>query len=102
MTTNDKIGGVVDLLLTYRRENRLVLAALLGVSPKTLSRRIGGALGWSADEVALMAEHFDVPVSVFYEGPDAFIARARGQMSAYLTSDMSGNAPSTNRELVAA
>lgn len=102
MKTDDKIGRVVDLLLTYRRENRLVLAALLGVSPKTLSRRISGSLGWTAEEVALMAEHFDVPVSAFYAGPDAMIARVRGQMSAHLTGASRPNVPSARAELVAA
>lgn len=84
MTTSEKIGRVVDLLLTYRRENRLVLAALLGVSPKTLSRRLHGTLGWSADEVALLAEHFDMPVKVFYDGPDALIAGMRTTTSGQL------------------
>jgi hypothetical protein len=90
MTTSEKIGRVVDLLLTYRRENRLVLAALLGVSPKTLGRRLNGVLGWTADEIAVMAEHFDVPVSVFYDGPEALLAGTSRSTTAEYVGDIFG------------
>jgi hypothetical protein len=100
MTTSEKIGRVVDLLLTYRRENRLVLAALLGVSPKTLGRRLNGVLGWTADEIAVMAQHFDVPVSVFYDGPEALLAGTSRSTTAEYLSERFGS-PADALELVA-
>ncbi len=84
MNVNEKIGRVVDVLMTYRRENRLVVAALLGVSPKTLGRRLNGQLDWTAEEVSLLAEHFGVPIGVFYAGPHALLAGPGGEMSATL------------------
>ncbi len=84
MKVNERIGRAVDMLMTYRQEKRMIVAALLGVSPKTLGRRLSGQLDWTAEEVSLLAEHFDVPVSAFYAGPDALLAGLRGKMSATL------------------
>ncbi len=84
MNVNERIGRALDVLMTYRREKRLVVAALLGVSPKTLGRRLSGQIDWTAGEVSLLAEHFDVPVSVFYAGPDALLAGLNRELSSYL------------------
>lgn len=74
MSTNAQIGAVADLLLHYRRRNRSELAEALGMSGKTLARRLNGTLGWEAEEVAQMAEFFDVGIMAFYNGPDALMA----------------------------
>lgn len=74
---NAGIGEVVRHLLLSTHQPRADLAALLGCHPKTLERRINGGYPWEAWEVGLMAAHFDVPVSLFYEGPGAFLAMAK-------------------------
>lgn len=60
-------------MLLWRRETRVQLALLLGISLRTLGRRIAGELRWEAGELQRMADHFGVPVSRFYDGPDALL-----------------------------
>ena len=68
------IGEVTEHLLLWRKETRAQLAALLGLSLKTVNRRIAGERRWEAWEIEAMARHFGRPVEVFYAGPDALIA----------------------------
>lgn len=70
--TNMAISKVVLHLLLNADEPRTRLAEVIGCHPKTIGRRLSGLHEWTAWEVALMAEHFDVPVARFYEGPGAF------------------------------
>lgn len=68
--TNMAISKVVKHLLLAAEEPRTRLAEVLGCHPKTIGRRLSGMHEWTAWEVSLMAEHFDVPVARFYEGPE--------------------------------
>ena len=76
MTTNAQISAVVDLLMIYRGKSRQELADVLGISLKTLGRRLRAELGWEADEVALMADFFDTSIVTFFDGPDALMSGA--------------------------
>lgn len=71
MTANTQISQVVEVLLTYRRQTRAELAVRLGLSGRSLQRRLNGDLGWQAEEVYAMAEHFERPIGDFFAGPDA-------------------------------
>lgn len=70
------ISGVAEQAILWRKETREQLAKVLGVSTKTLGRRIVGDKPWTAREIALMAEHFGLPISTFYQGPDALFSAA--------------------------
>lgn len=72
---NREIGEVAEHVLLWRKENRVQLALLLGLSVKTINRRISGERPWEASEIKTMAEHFGIPVSAFYEGPDALFGK---------------------------
>lgn len=69
------VTRVMEILRTYKDEswNELILAT--GIEKHTLIRRRARG-GWTAAEVATLAEHFDKPVSVFYAGPDALFQAA--------------------------
>lgn len=75
--SNMAISKVVKHLLLNADEPRTRLAEVLGCHPKTIGRRLSGLHEWTAWELSLLAAHFDVPVSLFYEGPDAFMAGAK-------------------------
>lgn len=64
------VTRVMEILRTYKNEswNELILAT--GIGKHTMIRRRAHG-GWTAAEVAILAAHFDKPVSVFYAGPDA-------------------------------
>lgn len=75
------VAEVVRILLTYRRETQARLGLALGLGKATMSMRMSGARGWTASEVAALARHFDVPVSVFYDGPDALLRTGIGTVT---------------------
>ncbi len=84
MTTAENISAVTHLLMVYRQKSTTDLAAHLRMSVKSLGRRLRGELGWQADEVAAMADLFDVSVLAFYQGPDALMSGA-GTTRQYLS-----------------
>lgn len=67
------VSRVVKMLLAYRGETQAALAQATGLGRKTVIRRMSGERGWSAAELATLSKHFEVPVSVFYDGPDALL-----------------------------
>jgi DNA-binding XRE family transcriptional regulator len=69
-----QIGAVVGHLLLKTGETTADLAATLGVSEKTVKRRLAGSQDWTADEVVGLAQHFRVPVALLFAGPDALFA----------------------------
>lgn len=78
-STDQNVTDVVRILLAYRHEQQTHLVLGTGIPKRTLIRRMNGGGGWSAAEVALLARHFDVPVTTFYAGPDALMAGAGGR-----------------------
>lgn len=69
---NLRIGEVTEHLRLWRKETRDEIAVLLGMSTKSLGRRISGSAPWEAWEVKTIADHFGIPVERFYEGADGF------------------------------
>lgn len=66
---NRNIGQVLQQLLLATAESRGEVSSLLGIHPKTLGRRINGHHDWTAVELYVLAEHFDVGVERFYADP---------------------------------
>lgn len=64
------VTAVVRILMAYTRERQSDVCEATGIPKRTFIRRMGGDGGWSASEVAALANHFDVPVTAFYDGPD--------------------------------
>jgi hypothetical protein len=72
---NQRISGVTRHLLLLNEARREDVAVALGISKKTLDRRLRGVGDdWSAPEVAVLASYFKAPVALFYEGPEALLA----------------------------
>ncbi len=71
-----QIAAVVGHLLLRSDESTSDLAAVLGVSEKTVKRRLAGSQEWTATEIAQLAQHFNVPVAILFAGPDALFAAA--------------------------
>lgn len=72
---NLAVSRVVKVLLAHRGQTQAQLSAATGFRRSTLIRRMHGERDWTAPEVAILAKHFEVPVSVFYDGPDALLSR---------------------------
>lgn len=77
-TTDEQVTDVVRILLAYKRQKQDDVITSTGIPKRTLIRRMNAG-GWSAAEVADLAQHFQVPVSVFYEGPDSLLAGVSGR-----------------------
>lgn len=61
------IPRVARTLLVHRGKPKTELAEVLGVSPSVLSKKLGGRRPWSADDIASMAEFFEVSPALFFE-----------------------------------
>lgn len=70
---DSNVTGVLEILIAYRRVSFKELIVATGIGKSTMIRRRAQG-GWSAAEVARLAEVLDVPISVFYEGPEKLIA----------------------------
>jgi hypothetical protein len=75
-TTDLAISEVTKQAMLWRKENREHLAALLGLSLRSVARRIAGDISWEAHEIKVMSDHFGLPVDTFYDGPDALFGGA--------------------------
>lgn len=64
------VTRVVEILRVYKDESWSELILATGIGKHTMIRRRAHG-GWTAAEVATLAQHFDQPVSVFYAGPEA-------------------------------
>jgi hypothetical protein len=69
-------GKVVRLLALHRDETVEDAATAANIGRDTMYRRLRGQGGWKASELAALAAHFGVPITVFYDGPDALLAGA--------------------------
>ena len=70
-TVDIAISEVTRQAMLWRKESREQLSAMLGLSLRSVARRLVGDIAWEAREIAIMAEHYGLPISAFYEGPDA-------------------------------
>ena len=75
---DENVRVVVRMLLAAKRQKPVELALRLGISKSAIYSRLGGQSAFSIAELVTMAEHFDVPPSVFLVGPSALIGAARG------------------------
>lgn len=66
----NSIATIVRVLMALDGiEHTSVLAAPMGVSQPTVSRRLAGHGAWSTDEIEGLAEFFDVPIATFFMDP---------------------------------
>ncbi len=80
------VALVVDMLRVRNRLTKADLAEKSGIPLRTLSRRLNGAGHWEWREVAQLAAYFNVPISLFYEGPSDLLGGASGKVSTYVAS----------------
>lgn len=69
------VGSEIALLLHIRKRTRLELAALLGVSPQTITRRLNGDIPLDLDEVAKVAAWLNVPITRLTDPEQAITGR---------------------------
>lgn len=67
--THNKITRFVQFAQLERNEPREVLAAVLGVSVSSVSKRLLGHVRWSVDDLDLLADHYGVTVAQLVEPP---------------------------------
>jgi BetR domain len=74
-TTNfdENCGAVVRTLLTALRLDHTALPPVLGIQMHTVHRALNGERHWRMDELDALAHFFDVPVSVFFDTPEALL-----------------------------
>lgn len=60
---NDRVAGEVRAAAARRRMSGTQLARLIGVSQVAMSRRLNGRMAFRVDELAILAEALDVPIS---------------------------------------
>jgi transcriptional regulator with XRE-family HTH domain len=72
----------VRMLMAAQGMTTLDLGRQLGLGRSPIYDRTQGRKPFTVDEVASLAEFFDVPVSVFYAGPDALLGRHAGDRTA--------------------
>lgn len=58
----DAIAGEVLALMGRHRVSQQKLGRIIGMSQPTLSKRLGGIVPWSIDELEAVAAHFDVSI----------------------------------------
>jgi transcriptional regulator with XRE-family HTH domain len=64
---------IVETLLSWRGRTRAELADHLGVHVSAISKAYKGKRRWTMDEVEMMAEFFDVPVTSFFDDPESLV-----------------------------
>jgi hypothetical protein len=72
------IRTVVKMLLAAHDEKPPELALKLRWSRSVMYSRLGGDTAFTAAEVAALADHFKVPVTVLFGGPSALLAGREG------------------------
>jgi hypothetical protein len=70
------VREVARLFMTLNHLDTEGLATVIGISRASAYERLNGRRAFTLGELAVMAEHFDVPPSVFLMGPRALISRA--------------------------
>lgn len=100
--SDDTVSRVADMLRVGQGLTKAELAERTGIPLRTLSRRMNGGGHWEWREVAALAVYFNVPMSIFHEGPKALMDRPGGQMSANFASDLSPSAGRGEPQLLAA
>jgi transcriptional regulator with XRE-family HTH domain len=84
------IRRVASLLCLYREIAHRDLAKLMGISQPGMSARMNGKQAFRTVEVAQLAEIFEVPVAIFFEGPEALLSSSVGGVSTKLDPTIPG------------
>ena len=83
----ERVGRHVRAVLAEQGRTQLELAAVLGLTHASLSRRVAGRMSFRADELIVLSDYLDVEPSRFFrpipeprsrEQPQASAAGARG------------------------
>jgi antitoxin component HigA of HigAB toxin-antitoxin module len=67
------ILGVVRMIKAARDIQADELGTLLGISRASVYERLKGRSAFTVGEVAVMAEHFGIPLVAFFNGPDELL-----------------------------
>lgn len=70
---DEGVGRIAKTLLTNQDRQRSELADLLGLDSGGLSRALAGKRKWTIDDIAKMADLFEVSVSLFFEDPESIV-----------------------------
>ena len=65
-TRKNTITRIVRILMDHHHEKQTLLAAVLGVKPPQVSTRMKGTTAWTIDDLDRMAEHWGIPVGMFF------------------------------------
>jgi transcriptional regulator with XRE-family HTH domain len=74
-----RIGRVLKMLCQAHGMPLRDVADLLGVTPTALSARIAGRRRFQAEEVDLMARHFNIDPGVFFADPAVLVSALRNR-----------------------
>lgn len=69
----ENISRIVRILLARDELRQQDLAEALGYESGTITRKMKGEREWRVNDLVLLAEFFEVPVSLFFEEPDTLI-----------------------------
>lgn len=94
------ISKVVKLLLDYHEQSVNELLLAVGMNKSTMIRRRAHG-GWSAEEVSRLAQHFDKPIWVFYDGPLALFRLMGEQAEHTFRRYLADRVPRTGRNRAA-
>lgn len=70
---DQRVGRIVKILLAKEDRRQMDVGDLLGMDSGTISRALSGKRKWTLSEIEMLAEYFDVAVSVFFEEPEALV-----------------------------
>ncbi len=68
-----KISGVLRHLALARGQTVEDVGQAIGLHRVAMYRRLSGEVQWRVGEVAALARHLQVPVQVFYDGPERLL-----------------------------
>lgn len=69
MDANQIVAAVVEHERAKRGLNRSQLAALLGVNPMWVSRKLNGDRAWTVEDLDLLSRKLDIPLPVLLMEP---------------------------------
>lgn len=73
-TPNSNVARIVRTLLTYQDRTRSELALSLGVHVSAVNKALNGRRSWDVNDLAAMAEFFNVSPALFFEDSERLIS----------------------------
>lgn len=73
----DRVSTIVKMLLAGHHELQQDLARLLDLSDSQITRKVRGGK-WNLDDLDAMAEHWSVPVAIFFLEPSEIMHSDQG------------------------